>query len=98
MLLPRKKRHPLLQKRTEEETYPTLMVALEENSSPKTTYEVSVVDINATGMGITSTVPLNVGQSVFFENNQPEWDLPKYGVVMWTFHDPDGMRAGIKFA
>lgn len=98
MLQPRKKRRPLLSKHNEEEAYPTLLVALEENPSPDTVYEISVLDINTAGMGITSAVPLSVGQYVFFEDKQPEWDLPKHGIVMWIFQDTDGFRAGIKFA
>ena len=74
------------------------MVALEENPSPDTVYEISVRDINTAGMGITSAVPLAVGQYVFFEDKQPEWDLPAHGIVMWTFQDTNGFRAGIKFA
>jgi len=84
------------------------MVALEENISPDTVYdlsgyqflyEISVHDINTAGMGIASPVPLNVGQYILFDDNQLGWDLPKHGIVMWTFQDNDGFyRAGIKFA
>ncbi len=98
MLPPRKTRTLLTKKDAEDETYPTLMVTLKEGSSPDTIQEISVLDINIAGMGIACSVPLNVGQCIFFNENQPEWNLPKHGIVMWTFQDSDGFRAGIKFA
>lgn len=98
MLPPRKNRKPLVQKHTEAETYPTIMVALHENHAADAIHEISVLDINSSGMGIACNMPLSVGQFVFFNDDQPEWDLPKHGVVMWTFQDSDGFRAGIKFA
>jgi hypothetical protein len=98
MLQLRKKREPLLRNHHKDAPYPKIMVALEENHNPDTVYEIAVIDINTTGMGIESSVPLSVGQSIFVDDNQPEWDLPKHGVVMWAFHTNDGFRAGIKFA
>lgn len=98
MLQPRKKREPLLRKHSEEDPYPTLMVSLDENPSPNSFYEISILDINVTGMGITSPVPLTIGQPLFFGANRHEWGLPPSGIVMWTFQDNDGHRAGIKFA
>lgn len=99
MLPPRKNRTSLTNKHSiEEPSYPTLMVGLQENASPDSVYEISVLDINTAGMGIACAVQLNVGQHIFFNDEQPEWDLPKYGIVMWTFQDSDGFRAGIKFA
>ena len=99
MLPPRKTRTPLSKKEPGDETYPTLMITLKEGATPADTVQkISVLDINTAGMGIACTVPLNVGQSIFFTGDQPEWNLPKRGIVMWTFQDSDGFRAGIKFA
>lgn len=97
MLQLRKKRVPLNQKHHKDDPFPTLLVSLEENT-PDTMYEVSVLNINATGMGITSSVPLSVGQSLFIDDKQQEWHLSKHGIVMWTFQNQEGFRAGIKFA
>lgn len=97
-MLPRKKRTPLVDKRHADETYPTIKVCLTDRPSPESAHEISVLDINTTGMGIACCIPLSVGQSVYFHDDQPEWDLPKHGIVMWTFQDNDGFRAGIKFA
>jgi len=98
LLPPRKNRTPLAQKHSEQETYPTLLVGLQENPTPDKTHEISVLDINTAGMGIACNIPLNVGQRVFFYDGQTEWDLPEHGIVMWTFQDSNGFRAGIKFA
>ena len=98
MLRPRKKRPSLLRKQSKGGSYPTLVVALEENLSPDSVYEIAVLDLNTAGMGIAIAVPLTVGRYIFFDDNQPGWDLPKRGVVVWTFKDNDGFRAGIKFA
>jgi len=97
-MLPRKNRKALAQKHREDETYPTIMVGLKDPPTPDCTHEIAVLDINTSGMGVACTVPLNVGQCVFFNDCQPEWDLPRQGIVMWTFQDTDGFRAGIKFA
>lgn len=98
MLQARKKRQPFFRKPRVEVTTLTLMVSFEENPSPSTGYEISVLNSNEAGMGITSSVPLTVGQSIFFNGKPPEGDLPKSGIVKWAFQDHDGFRAGIKFA
>lgn len=97
-MLPRKKRTTLADTRQADEAYPTIMVGLTDNPAADSTHEILVLDINTTGMGIACSIPLGVGQYVYFHDDQPEWDLPKHGIVMWTFQDNDGFRAGIKFA
>lgn len=98
MLQLRKKRVPLHQKRHKDDPLPTLLVSLEEKTPADTIYEISILNVNTTGMGIISSVPLTVGQSLFIADKQQDWTLPKHGVVMWTFQNQDGFRAGIKFA
>lgn len=97
MLQPRKNRIPL-EKDHEAETFPTIIVSLNEISSPEDHHEISILDINTSGIGIVCKISLLVGQHVFFNEGHPEWALPKYGIVMWTFKNSDGLRAGIKFA
>lgn len=99
-MLPRKNRKPLAPPTNEgeQEPYPTIRVSLGGHPTADNTHEISVLDINTAGMGIACSVALSVGQMVFFTNDQPEWNLPKLGIVMWTFQNNDGFRAGIKFA
>ena len=97
-MLPRKNRTTLALKQHEDEKYPTIIIGLKDPPTPESSHEISVLDINTSGMGITCSVTLSVGQCVYFNDEQMEWDLPRYGIVMWTFQDNDGFRAGIKFA
>ncbi|MBA3016167.1 MAG: hypothetical protein FP815_14645 [Desulfobulbaceae bacterium] len=97
MLPPRKNRIPL-EKDPEAATFPTIMVALSENSSVENNHEISILDINNAGIGIACSVPLRVGQRIFFKEDHPEWEFPKHGIVMWTFKNSGEIRAGIKFA
>jgi len=97
-MLPRKQRTDLANKHREDETYPTIMVGLSDPPAADSNHEISVLDINTAGMGIACNVCLNVGQHIYFQEDQSEWELPKHGIVMWTFKDSDGFRAGIKFA
>ena len=97
MLFNRKQRTPLSPNESSEDNFPTIAIEIHDESLPTNQFEISVLDINASGMGITCEIPLNVGQQVVFTNDQLEWDLPEQGVVMWTFKANDGFRAGIKF-
>ncbi|MDA8418000.1 MAG: hypothetical protein M0Z90_03095 [Desulfobacteraceae bacterium] len=99
-MFPRRNRKPLGQPQPEGEVeqYPVIRVSLGGHPSADNTHDISVLDINTAGMGIACSVALSVGQMVFFTNDQPEWNLPKLGIVMWTFQNNDGFRAGIKFA
>lgn len=97
MLPPRKNRTPL-EPDSDAETFPTIIVSLSEIPSADNSHEISILDINTAGIGIACSVQLSVGQRIFFTEEHPEWDFPKHGLVMWTFRQSDGFRAGIKFA
>ena len=61
-------------------------------------HDATVIDISATGMGISSPTPLRTGQVVLFDQEQPNWQLPPRGLVIWCLKDQDRFRAGIEFS
>ncbi len=97
MILQRDKRTKLSDASDNVENYPSIMIQIQDDPSADHNYEISVMDINDNGMGITCIVSLKVGQHITFADTQTDWDLPEKGVVMWTFMAIDGFRAGIKF-
>ncbi len=76
---------------------PTIKIVIEELNAPDNQQEISILDINDSGMGITCMAPLKVGQHLLFNNQEEDWELPEKGVVMWTFKANYKLRAGIKF-
>lgn len=76
---------------------PTIKIVIEELNTPDNQQEISILDINDSGMGITCMAPLKVGQHLLFNNLEEDWELPEKGVVMWTFKENYKFRAGIKF-
>lgn len=68
-----------------------------EASAPDKKWEITVLDINDSGMGVTCLAPLKTGQHILFNSNQGGWDIPEKGIVMWTYKTSYGFRAGIKF-
>lgn len=97
MIFERNKRTSLKPDPNKQDDYPVIKVNITGPSSQQERHEFSVIDINDSGVGITCTAHLKVGQAIYFIDNKLEWDLPEKGVVMWTFKAPDGFRAGIKF-
>ena len=57
----------------------------------------TIIDISATGMGIFTTTPISTGQFVNFVKDQPHWELPDRGVVVWCLKHGPGFRAGLEF-
>ncbi len=57
----------------------------------------TVVDISATGMGVATDLMLNKNQSIFFDKHQPNWELPDEGIVVWSYKQNSGYRAGLEF-
>ena len=97
MTTKRNKRTKLAKLSENNKSYPTIKIEIEGNPPPNRYHEMSVMDINENGMGITCLAPLKVGQHIIFTDNNHEWELPEKGVVMWTFNNNEGFRAGIKF-
>lgn len=79
-------------------TYPKILVELPTADQPGRRHEIAILNINTNGMGIIGQIPLQVGQQIIFVENTLDIALPPHGIVMWTFADDDGFRAGIKFA
>ena len=67
----------------DENNFPTILFETMDSAADR--YEALVTDINDSGMGITCSHSLNVGQNINFLPNKQEWDLPPRGIVMWTF-------------
>ncbi len=59
--------------------------------------QARILDISATGMGIISNLQLNKDQAIYFTPNQPGWELPPKGVVIWSYKEVKGCRAGLEF-
>ncbi len=76
---------------------PIIGVQVVEIPAPDNKLEITVLDINDSGMGITCTSPLKVGHHIQFDDTKEDWDLPEQGIVMWTFKSTYHFRAGIKF-
>ncbi len=62
-----------------------------------TTITAQIIDISATGMGIATDLMLSKNQTIEFKKNQPNWELPDAGVVVWSYKQNNGCRAGIEF-
>jgi len=56
-----------------------------------------VMDISATGMGIASNLKLSKNQFINFDQNQPNWQLPEKGIVVWSYKHDSNYRAGLEF-
>lgn len=97
MLSPRDNRQNLEKNDSAGDAFPVIIVEIKDDSQPGNRYEMSVLDINDSGMGITCENPLRVGQTIIFVEEQLDWEVPSQGVVMWTFKASDGFQAGIKF-
>jgi len=57
----------------------------------------TVIDISATGMGLATEIMLKKGQSILFPTDQPNWQLPTSGTIVWSYRRGDGCRAGLEF-
>jgi hypothetical protein len=57
----------------------------------------NIIDISSTGMGIFTTSHITTGQFVTFVKNQPNWELPPKGLVVWSLKHGTGFRAGLEF-
>ncbi len=98
MIFDREERNEVVQDDTTEEKHHLLIIETVDDPHPgKNTHEITILDINDTGMGIICEFHLKVEQVVYFTDEQSQWDLPDQGLVVWTFKTDDGYRAGIKF-
>ncbi len=79
------------------ETKPPVFIIISDETGQKNRYEIQILDINNSGVSITSKTILTIGQAIHFSEDQKGWDLPESGVVMWTYNDNDEFKAGIKF-
>ncbi len=59
--------------------------------------KATIADISATGMGIFTTTQVSTGQLVYFVKNQPHWELPAKGLVVWCLKHETGFRVGLEF-
>jgi len=98
MRLPRKERQSLEQSDHDGEQFPSITVAIEGENNPENYQQISVLDINDSGMGITCEHPLKVGQTIKFIGDKLDFDVPEQGTVMWTFKADSNFQAGIKFS
>lgn len=98
MLFNRAGRTDLAVEADESFNYPKIQVEFAKEGERPARHEISILNINTNGMGIVGQVPLQVGQQIAFVENTLAITLPARGIVMWTFADDDGFRAGIKFA
>lgn len=57
----------------------------------------TIIDISSTGMGIFTTSHIQTGQFVTFVKNQPKWELPPKGLVVWSLKHGAGFRVGLEF-
>ena len=57
----------------------------------------TILDISSTGMGIFTTCHISTGQVVNFVKDQPHWELPSQGVVVWSLKHGAGFRVGLEF-
>ena len=57
----------------------------------------TIADISATGMGISTSAHLSTGQFVHFVKDQPRWELPAKGLVVWCIKHGDDFRVGLEF-
>ncbi len=70
-----------------------------DDGTPETSkpFTGEIIDISATGMGISTDFTLKQNQIVQFKQNQPNWEFPKNGLVVWSYKQDNGCRAGIEF-
>ena len=64
---------------------------------PQESQNATIVDISATGMGIFTTTHVKTGQFINFIKDQPHWQLPAKGLVVWCLKHGAGFRAGLEF-
>lgn len=98
MLFNRAGRTDLAVEDEESFNYPKILVEFAPEGERAARHEISILNINTKGMGVLGPIPLQVGQQIAFVENTHAITLPASGIVMWTFADDDGFRAGIKFA
>lgn len=98
MIFNRAGRTDLAVEEEENLNYPKIMVELPAAAEEGSLHEVAILNINPNGMGIIGQIPLQVGQELLLNKGTLAISLPPRGIVMWTFADDDGFRAGIKFA
>ena len=58
---------------------------------------VQVVDISATGIGLTTDTQLAKGQVIQFGKGHPNWSLPDQGIIVWSMRQKNGYRMGLEF-
>nr|MBF0221218.1 PilZ domain-containing protein [Desulfobulbaceae bacterium] len=56
-----------------------------------------ILDLSATGMGISTDTKLHKGQMINFVKDQPHWELPEKALVVWSFTNKSGSKAGLEF-
>lgn len=74
-----------------------IVIAEESPGAPTSPITATVVDISSTGMGVSLNFSLKKGQTIAFEKNQPNWDLPSKGLVVWSYIQNSRCRAGLEF-
>lgn len=67
-------------------------------SSPSTRHNTgTVIDICATGMGLSTTSQLEKGQIIHFVQPQPKWSLPAKAIIVWALKLQNHYRVGLEF-
>lgn len=66
-------------------------------AQPHERQNATILDISATGMGIFTTTHIKTGQLIHFIKDQPHWQLPAQGLVVWCLKHGAGFRAGLEF-
>lgn len=69
----------------------------EPSSDDNERQNATIIDISSTGMGIFTTSHIQTGQFVSFVKNQPNWELPPKGLVVWSLKHGAGFRVGLEF-
>jgi len=64
---------------------------------PQEAIIAKVIDISATGMGIATNAKLGKDLTIQFTKDQPNWELPDLGVIVWCYRHNSIYRAGIEF-
>lgn len=67
------------------------------DSHPHERKNATIIDISSTGMGIFTTSHIQTGQFVTFVKDQPKWELPPKGLVVWSLKHGTGFRVGLEF-
>ena len=74
-----------------------VIIAKNDSSSNPQPITARTFDISATGIGIIINTVLKKNHMVWFPKDQPNWQLPDKGVVVWSFKDGVNCRVGLEF-